>query len=230
MSLSNYVVHWNALGDIWMQSFLRACWQGGLAVCAVWLTCHLLRRLPAGLRCLLWWLVCLKLVVGLAGLAPIEISLGSHSNQSLPLPTPPPLIAASVPPVPTTAAPVITAPPVFDSLSSSPLPSMLSASSASLMPSAVAVLSLQALLLSMWIVGVLAGLYRLILQGIAAHRLVREALPLVAPWLFRVRVCAGGRQGVQGRRGGGWQAVCRRGPGKRNLHHDIHKQRSGRRQ
>ena len=90
MSLSNYVVHWNALGDIWMQSFLRACWQGGLAVCAVWLTCHLLRRLPAGLRCLLWWLVCLKLVVGLAGLAPIEISLGSHSNQSLPHPHPPP--------------------------------------------------------------------------------------------------------------------------------------------
>jgi bla regulator protein BlaR1 len=43
----------------------RASVEGGLFVAGVWVLCRLIPRLPAALRCGLWWAACLKLLLGL---------------------------------------------------------------------------------------------------------------------------------------------------------------------
>jgi Zn-dependent protease with chaperone function len=52
-----------------------AALQGALFILAVWVICRLAPRLPAGLRCTLWWLASLKLVVGLLWPAPLILPL-----------------------------------------------------------------------------------------------------------------------------------------------------------
>jgi bla regulator protein BlaR1 len=53
----------------------RASWQGALFIAAVWVLCRLARRLPAALRCALWWTASVKLLVGLAWAAPLGLPL-----------------------------------------------------------------------------------------------------------------------------------------------------------
>jgi beta-lactamase regulating signal transducer with metallopeptidase domain len=50
----------------WADAIVRASWQGAIAAAFVFLICFAWRRMPPTLRCALWWLVCLKLVLGLA--------------------------------------------------------------------------------------------------------------------------------------------------------------------
>ncbi len=52
---------------------LGASVQGALAVALVWAVCRLFPRLPAGLRCGLWWLACAKLLVALVGTAAVPL-------------------------------------------------------------------------------------------------------------------------------------------------------------
>lgn len=52
-----------------------AALQGALFVLAAWAICRLAPRLPAGLRCTLWWLAGLKLVLGLVWPAPVRLPL-----------------------------------------------------------------------------------------------------------------------------------------------------------
>jgi bla regulator protein BlaR1 len=53
----------------------RASVEGALFVAAVWLVCRLVPRLPAAVRCGLWWAACLKLLLGLAALPSIQLPL-----------------------------------------------------------------------------------------------------------------------------------------------------------
>ncbi len=52
-----------------------AALQGALFILAVRVICRLAPRLPAGLRCTLWWLASLKLVLGLLWPAPLPLPL-----------------------------------------------------------------------------------------------------------------------------------------------------------
>src|SRR5262245_23654789 len=54
-------------------ALLRSSPQGALFIAAVWLACRLFPRLPAAVRCGLWWAACLKLLVGLVWIAPVEV-------------------------------------------------------------------------------------------------------------------------------------------------------------
>jgi beta-lactamase regulating signal transducer with metallopeptidase domain len=65
----------NSWAATWAEAMLRACWQGGLLALAVWLFCRLRPRLSATVRCCLWWLVCLKLLVGIVWLSPVALPL-----------------------------------------------------------------------------------------------------------------------------------------------------------
>jgi beta-lactamase regulating signal transducer with metallopeptidase domain len=68
----------------------RAAIEGGALVLAVWLLCRLAPRLPATLKTWLWWIACLRLLLGLAsvaGLAPVRLPL---------LPAPPTPVALVV--------------------------------------------------------------------------------------------------------------------------------------
>ena len=53
----------------------RASLHGAAAITGLWLVCRLFPRLPAGLRCGLWWLACLKLLVALVWVEPVAPNL-----------------------------------------------------------------------------------------------------------------------------------------------------------
>ena len=61
------------MSAVWAGNAWRACWQGGLFLLVVWLACRLLPRLPAAGRVWLWWLACLKLLVGLFCLSSVPL-------------------------------------------------------------------------------------------------------------------------------------------------------------
>ena len=66
--LENFIVGWS-------DRILLACWQGGLFILAVWLVCRIFRRLPAAVGQWLWWLACLKLLVGLFWTTPLDLPI-----------------------------------------------------------------------------------------------------------------------------------------------------------
>ncbi len=58
-----------------LRQLAHAALWGTLFALAVWLLCRLAPRMPAELRCALWWLASLKLLLGLAWPAPLTIPL-----------------------------------------------------------------------------------------------------------------------------------------------------------
>lgn len=61
--------------DLLLRNLLWTSLTGGLLIGGVWLLCRLAPRLPAGVRCGLWWLACAKLLVGLVWLTPFSLPL-----------------------------------------------------------------------------------------------------------------------------------------------------------
>ncbi|HYU34003.1 MAG TPA: M56 family metallopeptidase [Thermoanaerobaculia bacterium] len=61
----------------------RASLSGAVAVTVVWLVCRLFPRLPAGLRCGLWWLACLKLLVALVWAGPVALPVLPATAQEV---------------------------------------------------------------------------------------------------------------------------------------------------
>lgn len=79
-----------AMGTSILGAVGRASLQGALVVAAVWIVCRLFRRLPASLRCGLWWLACAKLVFGLGwslvGAEPVRLAVLPAAVHSVPAP------------------------------------------------------------------------------------------------------------------------------------------------
>jgi beta-lactamase regulating signal transducer with metallopeptidase domain len=61
--------------EAWAGAFWRACWQGGLAILLVWLTCRLLPRMSGAARSRLWRVAYLKLLVALGCAVAVELPL-----------------------------------------------------------------------------------------------------------------------------------------------------------
>jgi hypothetical protein len=61
--------------EILLAAIGRASLHGAVAIAAVWVVCRLFPRLPAALRCGLWWLACLKLLVALVWVEPIPLAV-----------------------------------------------------------------------------------------------------------------------------------------------------------
>jgi beta-lactamase regulating signal transducer with metallopeptidase domain len=80
-----------------LATLARASVEGALFVAAVWLVCRLVPRLPAAVRCGLWWAACLKMLLGLAALPAVRLPL---------LPAPDPAPAARVVLTPRVAQPL----------------------------------------------------------------------------------------------------------------------------
>lgn len=72
MEILAAAAHW---ADPVLEALRRASLHGAVAIAAVWIVCRLFPRLPASLRCGLWWLACLKLVVALAWVEPIPLAV-----------------------------------------------------------------------------------------------------------------------------------------------------------
>lgn len=71
--MGDWVDMLNAIADAWMSAIWRACWQGGIALALVWTIARLLPKLSPSIRCWLWRLAYLKLLVVLIWAAPIEL-------------------------------------------------------------------------------------------------------------------------------------------------------------
>ncbi len=65
----------NDIASLWGPAMLRACWHGALAVGVVWAICRCFPRLSPATRATLWWLACLKMLLGLffAGWLPVAV-------------------------------------------------------------------------------------------------------------------------------------------------------------
>ena len=64
----------HSAADAWAEILWTACWQGALVIALVWLVCRSLPRLSPSARCWLWWLACLKLLLGLVPVTPLTES------------------------------------------------------------------------------------------------------------------------------------------------------------
>jgi len=65
----------NTFAASWLETLIRACWQGGLALGLVWGVCRLAPRIPAAGKCWLWRLAYLKLLVALLWLPTLDLPL-----------------------------------------------------------------------------------------------------------------------------------------------------------
>lgn len=153
----------NTFSALWLETMLRVCLQGALALGLVWGLCRLFPRLPSAGRCWLWRLALLKLLIVFLCLPTLDLPLlpaaDPPSSASMTTPTP-----GAVGPIAVAAAsPAETEPVAAVSLPASP---------------ASAVPTTAGWLLLLWL-GVMAWQgSRAIRQGIAVRQLRRSGRPL----------------------------------------------------
>jgi beta-lactamase regulating signal transducer with metallopeptidase domain len=133
----------------WAGAMWTACWQGGLVVLAVWGVCRLLPKLNPSVRQAMWWLACLKLVLGLVWLRPVAL-----------------------PVLPNTAVPVYAQ---LASLAPKPVPSGAAELTAVATKQS---LPWREGLLLLWGAGLVVTLGAAARSGLRVRKLVREAKPL----------------------------------------------------
>ncbi|HTG35318.1 MAG TPA: M56 family metallopeptidase [Thermoanaerobaculia bacterium] len=75
---------WGGLETL-VVTLTRASIEGGLFIAGVWIVCRLLPRLPASLRCGLWWAACLKLLLGLVALPAVRLPLLPAAMSAAPV-------------------------------------------------------------------------------------------------------------------------------------------------
>ena len=84
----------NTVALSWWDAFSRTAWQGALFIAAIFVVCRSFPKIPASVRCALWWLACLKLLAGpIACLAPFATCArrrpgraGAHHGSGTPHP------------------------------------------------------------------------------------------------------------------------------------------------
>ena len=65
----------NSVSDAWRASMIRACWQGGLALAAVWIVSLLFTRLSSSTKVWLWRLAFAKCLIAFFWATPIDLPL-----------------------------------------------------------------------------------------------------------------------------------------------------------
>lgn len=146
----------NTFAANWLETLIRACWQGGLALALVWMVCRW-GRLPAAGRCWLWRLAYLKFLVALLWLPTLDLPL---------LPPADPPVAAAFQPSPT--APAEAAITVVSLPIAAPRPGV---------PSAVAP-TVAGWLLLLWMAVLVWQAGQAVRQSLTVRRLRRSGTPL----------------------------------------------------
>ncbi len=96
--MSDTVALFGDWGAAWAPALWRAAWQGGIALGLAWGLCRLLPRLSPRVRCWLWRLAYLKLLVALAWSTPVPLPLlspGAGPAPPAPASIQPPASAAT---------------------------------------------------------------------------------------------------------------------------------------
>jgi beta-lactamase regulating signal transducer with metallopeptidase domain len=163
---------------------LEASLVGAVFVGLIWLATRLVPRMPARVRCGLWWLAAAKLLLLLAWTSPVELALlptevttppSLDAPASSPIPHPPASATAAVPAAAALTATAVTDPAIHpreatasDTVSRSPSGGWLRQAA----PGALALFAL------LWVVGALWQLARLTDELRSGARLVARSEPL----------------------------------------------------
>ncbi|MFI4958980.1 MAG: M56 family metallopeptidase [Lysobacterales bacterium] len=154
----------NHLVDVLLTRFVWTSIQAALLIGAVYLLGRLLPRLSAAMRCMLWWLVGMQLLLGLLWSAPVR----------LPLLSPPSLSAPAGPGQQSTTYVATTAPAMMRDIA---VPSLSPPNT-----SAPAI-SWHVAIATLWLTALLAQLILALRQWRQTRRILRESQPLHDPSL-----------------------------------------------
>ena len=161
---------WGGLETL-VGTLTRASIEGGLFIAGVWIVCRLLPRLPASLRCGLWWAACLKLLLGLVALPAVRLPLLPAAMSAAPVADVRPLSIRTV-----DAAPGRTLTPDPSPIPSSP-PSPGEGNRISLRTTGAAALA------ALWIAGLLILCRKAFRQLRYTRWIVRSAEPVREGWV-----------------------------------------------
>jgi beta-lactamase regulating signal transducer with metallopeptidase domain len=81
----------------WFHALADTAIQGAVFIAVVYLICRALPRLPASIRCWMWWLACLKLVIDIVWISPIDLQV---LKPALLAAAPPIMQSAAIAPMP----------------------------------------------------------------------------------------------------------------------------------
>ena len=73
--MSDWVDALNSFANSWSSAMIRACWQGSLAIALVWAVCCAMPSMSPHIRCWLWRVAQLKLIIALFWQTPIDLPL-----------------------------------------------------------------------------------------------------------------------------------------------------------
>ncbi|MCW3058290.1 MAG: peptidase family protein [Capsulimonas sp.] len=79
------ISHFIPAMELWASTMLRASVQGGVLILAVWALCRVAPRIPAHVRCWLWWLASAKLLISLCFAGGVAVPLlprGTHAPRA----------------------------------------------------------------------------------------------------------------------------------------------------
>src|SRR5262249_26348380 len=82
----SWVERLNDGASAWGEALLRASWQGAALALIAWIVCRLWKRMPVGVHCTIWLVVCLKMLVGLFPVALALPLLPTEKPVALALP------------------------------------------------------------------------------------------------------------------------------------------------
>jgi beta-lactamase regulating signal transducer with metallopeptidase domain len=159
----------NGAAQEWIARLGTVCWQGALAAVAVWLVCRS-GRIPARVRCWLWWAISVRLLVGLVPIEGVPLYVlpaARATREAGPISPKSPLSPMRVPRYEVPAA--RTEPGLRDAPSLLSSPTIAPANTPSVAPFAWLLLA--------WLVGVAICLVRSARQCLAVRRLVCRARP-----------------------------------------------------
>ena len=147
---------------------VRLAWTGAqatLLIGALWLLGRWMPRLSPSIRCMLWWLLAVQLLVGLVASTPVRLPLLSTSSHDAAMVTPTDLGSTTTIPL---AEPM--APPELAATPPLSATSTLSTTTSSF--------HWQRLLLALWLAGLLVQLLLVARQWLWARTVLRESVPL----------------------------------------------------
>ena len=155
---------------------IRLAWtsaQAVLLIGALWLLGRWMPRLSPAIRCMLWWILSVQLIVGLVASTPVELPLLSP-------PSPPASISATASQQATAIAPSdeATTPSEVAAPSLPTVSTMTTAQTTTPAPMPTHPFPWRSFMVSLWLVGLLAQLFLVARQWRKTRQLLRESTPL----------------------------------------------------
>lgn len=158
----------NTFAALWLETLVRVCLQGGLALALAWAICRLAPRIPASGKCWLWRLAYLKLLFALLWLPTLDLPLLpalETPSSSAPI-TPLPAVAPSV------AIPSLTSETALPATANSPAIAPVALAPMAVLP------TIAGWLLLLWTGTLLWQSGQVVRQSVAVRRLRQSGKPL----------------------------------------------------